>query len=133
MRRCLIALGLALFCGSIAPADTPASDPFPHLQSEPLYDQETYQALRDVVIDVSWNQAELGRVLRDLTLAVRTARPISADINFFVSSSAPADFRHRKVSLIIKRAPVYSILQDLAQQAGIAIQVHPGVVLVGSR
>jgi hypothetical protein len=133
MRRWLIFLGIALFCGSLAPADAPAADPFPNLQNDPLYDRETAQALHDVIIDASWNQKELGQVLRDLTLTVRTARPISADINFFMSSSAPQDVRHRRVTLTMRRAPVLSILENLAQQAGFTIRVHPGVVLIAPR
>ena len=136
MKRTLQALLLGLFflgAPSGSPASTPAFDTFPNLQNDSVYDQETYQALRDVLVDVSWNQVELGRVLRDLTLVVRTARPIAADVNFFMSSSAPPDFRHRRISLTLKRTPVYDVLAYLSQQVGFTIKVHPGVVLIVPR
>jgi hypothetical protein len=123
--------------GAPAPSPTAISDPatpiFPNLQNDPLYDQETYQSLRDVLVDVSWKQAELGQVLRNLTLTVRTARPIAADLNFYVSSSAPPNFRHRRISLMIKREPVFDVLGYLAQQAGFTIKVHSGVVVIVPR
>jgi hypothetical protein len=111
----------------------PLTPVFPNLQNEPLYDQETYQALRDVLVDVSWKQAELGQVLRDLTLAVRTARPIAADINFYLSSSAPPDFRQRRITIMTKREPVFDVLGQMAEQAGFTIKVHAGVVLIVPR
>ena len=113
--------------------DTSPTPVFPNLQNEPLYDQETYQALRDVLVDVSWKQAELGQVLRDLTLAVRTARPIAADINFYLSSSAPPDFRQRRITIMTKREPVFDVLGQMAEQAGFTIKVHSGVVLIVPR
>ena len=126
-----------VFMTCVPASATPITDApapvFPNLQNEPLYDQETYQALRDVLVDVSWKQAELGRVLRDLTLTVRTARPIAADINFYISSSAPPDFRHRRIHLMMKRQPVFDVLEDLAEQAGFTIKVHSGVVLIVPR
>ena len=135
--RNFFSLFAIVFTTCVPASATPIIDPptsvFPNLQNEPLYDQETYQALRDVLVDVSWKQAELGQVLRDLTLAVRTARPIAADINFYLSSSAPPDFRQRRVSILIKRAPVFDVLGYLAEQAGFTIKVHAGVVLIVPR
>jgi len=112
------------------PANTPSVPTFPNLSEDPLYDAETYQALHDVLIDVSWNQVELRKVLRDLSLAVRTARPISAGIDFRMSSTAPPDMRQRKVSVTLKRTSVYRVLEYLSQQAGFTIKVHPGIVQV---
>ena len=118
---------------SATSSGTSSTPVFPNLQNDPLYDQETYQALRDVLVDVSWKQAELGQVLRNLTLAVRTARPIAADLNFYVSSSAPPDFRHRRINIMVKREPVFAVLEDLAEQAGFTIKVHAGMVLIVPR
>jgi hypothetical protein len=130
-------LALTALMGNVrADGSTPIVDPasvFTNIHSDPLYDQQTYQALHDVIIDVSWNQTELSRVLRDLTLAVRSAQPVNTDVNFFMSSSAPADFRHRPVSLTMKRATVFEILEAMAGQARFTVKIHPGIVLVMPR
>jgi hypothetical protein len=124
----LVALGMCL--APVASATTPAVPDFPHLQNDPLFDQTTYQELRDITVDVSWNNVELGTVLRDLTLMVRTTHPVRAAINFRMSSTAsPAD-RQRKISLTLRGAPVYQVLEYLSQQASFTIKVHPDVVLI---
>jgi hypothetical protein len=119
--------------GGLAAGADPGTPVFTNLHSDPLYDQQTYQALHDVIIDVSWNHTEMSRVLRDLTLAVRSAQPVNTDVNFFMSSTAPVDFRHRLVSLTMKRATVFQILEAMAAQDGLGIKIHPGIVLVMPR
>jgi hypothetical protein len=124
-------LAALLSCpAALASAPTPAAPIFPHLQNDPLFDQTTYQELRDITVNVSWNQAELGTVLRDLTLMVRTTHPVRAAINFRLSSSASPAERQRKISLTLKGAPVYQVLEYLSQQVPFTIKVHPDVVLI---
>jgi hypothetical protein len=113
-----------------ATANAPASDPFPYVHNDPLYDQETYQELRDITVDISWSQTTLADALRDLTLMVRNTHPIHASINFGMSSSATPAERARKVNLLLKGAPVYNVLGYLNQQAPFIIKVHPDVVLI---
>lgn len=128
--RALLFATFVLCAETMAPASTPAATAFPHLQNDPLFDQATYQKLRDITIDVSWNHVELGTALRDLTLAVRRTHPISAAINFRFSSSATLADRQRKVSLVLKGVPVYEVLEYLSQQASFGIKVHPDLVLI---
>jgi hypothetical protein len=128
--RVLLFAILVLCTQMPGPATTPPAAAFPNLQHDPLFDQATYQKLRDITVNVSWNQADLGTVLRDLTLMVRKTHPVRAEINFRLSSSAtPAD-RQRKVSLVLQGAPVYQVLEYLSQQASFDIKVHADLVLV---
>ena len=115
------------------PAASTDSSSFPQVSHDPLYDQETYQQLRDITVDVSWNQVELRTVLRDLTLTVRSTFPIRAAINFrFSSSMTPAD-RQRRVSLQAKGMPVYEVLESLSRQIPFTIEVRPDLVLLVPR
>ncbi len=125
-------LGALLVLGAAtgAVAQAPVAPMFPNVSHDPLYDQETYQRLRDITVTISWNQVELRNVLRDLTLAVRSTYPIRAGINFrFSSSMTPAD-RSRLVSLQAKGMPVYQVLENLSQQVPFTIEVRQELVLL---
>ena len=112
-------------------ADNSPSPLFPELNRDPLYDQYTYQALRDITIDASWNQAELRPVLRDLTLTVRTTRPVHASINFrFSSMATPADRARRGHGERTGNSAIFNLLEELAQQVPFTIEVHQDLVLI---
>jgi hypothetical protein len=113
-----------------AAADNSPSALFPELNRDPLYDQFTYQALRDITIDASWNQAEMRTVLRDLTLMVRTTHPAHASINFRFSSKATPIDRARLVTVSERGVPIFNLLEELAQQVPFTIRVHQDLVLI---
>jgi hypothetical protein len=124
-------LATLFVCSSaLAQTASPKVRLFPGLRDDPLYDQETYQKIRDITIDVSWNQVELSATMRDLTLAVRNTHPIRGAINFRISSEAPPAFRQQKVSLTMRGVPVYQALEILSRQVPFTIKVHPDVVLI---
>jgi hypothetical protein len=133
MRRVLYTLffaALVVCTETLVSATTPTVPIFPNLQNDPLFDQETYQKLRDITVTVSWNRVELGTALRDLTLMVRKTHPVHADLNFrFSSLVIPAD-RQRKISIVLTGTPVYEVLEYLSQQASFTIKVHPDVVWI---
>jgi hypothetical protein len=126
----VLTVALVLVAATSAPSSPPAASVFPNLQNDPLFDQETYQALRDITVDVSWNRAPLGTVLRDLTLMVRKTYPIAATINFRLSSTAPPTDRQWPISLAVKGGSIYELLENLGQQTGCTIRVHHGLVLI---
>jgi hypothetical protein len=128
--RCLLFAAFVFGMGTIARCDSPVVDPFTNVHNDPLYDQETYQKIRDITVDVSWNRVPLSVVLRDLTLAVRNTHPIRAAINFRMSSEAsPAD-RAQRVTLTARGMPLYQVLQNLTQQVPFTIKVRPDIVLI---
>jgi hypothetical protein len=121
---------LALGVERPAPAQAAASD-IPAFKHDPLFDQETYQKLLDLTIDVPReNNADLKTVLRDLTLATIKANRDDAEIDFrFEPSTSPFD-QLRKVSLNSGRASVFAVLHDLSQQAVFDIKIHKNLVII---
>jgi hypothetical protein len=123
-------LALLLMVALPARAANSPSSLFPDLNRDPLYSQFTYQALRDITVDVSWKQAEMRTVLRDLTLIVRTTHPVHAAIDFQMSSSStPAD-RARRITFQARGIPIFNLLEALAQQDPFTIKVREDLVLV---
>jgi hypothetical protein len=128
--RILLFAACVVGTGTVARCDSPSVDPFANVHNDPLYDQETYQKIRDITIDVSWNRVPLSIVLRDLTLAVRNTHPVRAAINFRMSSEAsPAD-RVQLITFTAHGMPLYQVLQNLTQQVPFTIKVRPDVVLI---
>jgi hypothetical protein len=128
--RILGLLALALLLATPALAANSPSPLFPELNRDPLYSAFTYQALRDITVDVSWNQAEMRTVLRDLTLIVRTTHPVNASIDFQFSSSATPIDRARRITFRAKGIPIFNLLEALAQQDPFTIKVREDLVLV---
>jgi hypothetical protein len=126
----ILALGAA---GSVA-AQTANTFAFANFTNDPLYDQGTYQALRDITIDVPReNNVDLKTALRDVTLATIKADPGDDQLIFrFESAASPTD-RERKVSLPRGRTSIYSVLLSLGQQASFDIKVRSGVVYIVPR
>ncbi len=137
MQRTLLAvfLGILLLgaAGSAA-AQTGNNFAFANFTNDPLYDQGTYQLLRDLSVDVPReNNVDLKTALRDLTLATIKSDPGGEQLSFrFESSASPAD-RQRKVSLPRGRTSVYSVLLSLGQQASFDIKVRRNVVYIVPR
>ena len=111
-------------------SQTQAVPAFPNVQNDSLFDQATYQRLRDTMIDIGWKNADLKTVLRDLTLSTKRENPLGDQINFrFESSTNPTD-RQRTINVPSGRAPVFTVLQNLGQQASFGIKVHKNLVLI---
>ncbi len=128
--RSLLLAAFVFGMGTVVRCDSPGADPFANVHNDPLYDQETYQKIRDITVDVSWNQVPLSDVLRDLTLAVRQAHPVRAAVNFRLSFEAsPAD-RAQRITFAARGMPVYQVLQNLTLQLPFTIRVHPDVVQI---
>ena len=123
-------LAFALAPAGPARADNSPSPLFPNLNRDPLYDQETYQALRDITVDVAWNRAPLRIVLRDLTLIVRTTHPVHAAIDFQFSSSASPAARIQPISFQGRGVPIFHLLEELARQAPFTIKIRQDLVLI---
>jgi hypothetical protein len=137
MRRALLAVFfaiLALGAAGLAAAQTGSDFAFANFTNDPLYDQGTYQLLRDLSVDVPQeNNVDLKTALRDLTLATIKADPDGEQLIFrFDSSASPAD-HERKVSLPRGRTSVYSVLLSLGQQASFDIKVRRNVVQIVPR
>jgi hypothetical protein len=137
MRRALLAIFLgilALGAAGSTRAQTGSEFAFANFTNDPLYDQGTYQMLRDLQIDVPQeNNVDLKTALRDLTLATIKSDPDDDEIDFrFDQSAAPVD-RRRKVSLPRGRTSVYSVLLSLGQQASFEIKVRRNLVYIVPR
>jgi hypothetical protein len=123
-------LAFTLIPAAPALADNSPSPLFPDLNRDPLYDSYTYQALRDITVDVAWNQAPLRIVLRDLTLIVRTTHPVHAAIDFQFSSSASPAARTQPITLQERGVPIFQLLEELARQAPFTIKIRQDLVLI---
>jgi hypothetical protein len=137
MRHTLSALFFTIFAlgaAGSARAQTGSEFAFANFTNDPLYDQGTYQMLRDLQIDVPQeNNMDLKTALRDLTLATIKSDPDDDEIDFrFEETASPAD-RQRKVSLPRGRTSVYSVLLSLGQQASFDIKVRRNLVYIVPR
>jgi hypothetical protein len=137
MRQTLFAVFfaiLALGAAGSAAAQTGNEFAFANFTNDPLYDQGTYQLLRDLSVDVPQeNNVALKAALRDLTRAVIRSDPGGEQLIFRFESAAGADVRERKVSLPWVRTSVYSVLLSLGQQASFDIKVRRNVVQIVQR
>ena len=125
----LLALGLE----TSASANPPGGPVFPNLQNDPLFSQGTYEKLREIPVDISWNHVALQTALRDLTMQALRSDPDRESLIFrFASDSAP-EARQRWVSLAARQASVFSVLENLGMQASFQIRVHKNIVLIEPR
>ena len=125
----LLALGLETW----APAQAPAVSVFPNLQNDPLFSQRTYEKLREIPVDLSWNNVPLQTALRDLTMQALRSDPDRESLIFRFASDSPPEARQRPVSLSARQASVFSVLENLGTQASFQIRVHQNIVLIEPR
>jgi len=121
---------LALGMEACARAQSPADNAFPGLKSDPLFDQGTYEKLREIPVDVSFNNLALNIALRDLTLLALRADPDREELIFRFSTAAPPESRLRKVSFQGRQVSVFAVLESLGAQASFQITVHRNIVLI---
>jgi len=108
----------------------PAAPVFRNLQNDPLFDQRTYEKLREIPVDLSWNNVALTTALRDLTLQAVRSDPEREELIFRFSTEATPEERQRKVSIAVRQASVFSVLEYLGEQASFQIRVHRNIVLI---
>jgi hypothetical protein len=108
----------------------PAAPVFRNLQNDPLFDQRTYEKLREIPVDISLNNVDLRTALRDLTLLALRSDPEREELIFRFSTAATPEERQRKVSIVVRQASVFSVLEYLGEQASFQIRVHRNIVLI---
>jgi hypothetical protein len=119
-----------LGAAALAQSDPPPFSTFPNLQNDPLFDQRTYEKLREIPVDVSWNNVDLKTALRDLTLLAVRSDPEREELIFRFSTAATPEERLRRVSFQGRQSSVFSVLESLGRQASFQIRVHRNYVLI---
>ena len=117
----------------MASASTPAVSLLPNLANDPLFDRSTYDKLQDIHVDVSWNNADLRTVLRDLTLLTDREDFTHSDISFRFEPSVGEADRQRKITLRLPDARAMEVLEYLVQSASLTVLIHRDLVLVVPR
>jgi hypothetical protein len=133
MKRTILVVFLAVLVLGLeagARAQAPAPDAFPGLKNDPLFDQGTYEKLREIPVDVSWNNVDLKTALRDLTLLALRADPEREELIFRFSTAATPEARQRKVSFQGEQVSVFTVLESLGAQASFQITIHRNIVLI---
>ncbi len=139
MKALLLVSVLALLAGHTlanTPAGTirdPAAPIFPNLQNDPLFSQRTYEKLRELPVDISWNNVPLQAALRDLVMQALRSDPDRESLIFRFSTDSAPEARQRSVSLAARQASVFSVLENLGTQASFQIRVHKNIVLIEPR
>jgi hypothetical protein len=95
-------------------------------RADPFYDDATLAKMKEIKINVQWDNVSLRKALEDLTLKSKQSDPKHEGVRF-TSKPPLAD---QKVSLALQNASLDDILGYLSGQAKFQIKIHKGEVLV---
>jgi len=98
-----------------------------------MYESSTYKLLQTAIVNVRWNNLDVGTALSDLTRQTRTAMP---QIEFLLQLPANTKLNrhgipiHREVHILLLPASVAEVLDYVCQQTNLVLEIEGEKVIL---